>query len=152
MKKYIFILIALVLLVGATDAIAAVTPTYNGASGMGELRTATLINNTGDQQKTQLSGAAGYLTGGKVRILGYTCQNINSAGTETYVALADVSSTTYLTANPDTKLIAESEALSGNQYSIDKTVLLTGFRLTNGLSVRQGAFTCVIIYYIQDKP
>ena len=141
MRK-IFVLIALALLVSASSAMA-VTPVYEGASGLGELKTVVLINAAGDTAKTTLS--ATYIIPGKVKIVGVSVNNVNGGNTENYVALADAAS-----GGSDSYLMAELEAPSTEP--LDKDFPLGGLSISSGLEVRQGAQTCVTVYYVQVRP
>jgi hypothetical protein len=141
MRKILSILIALTFLVGAS-AFAAVV--YEGGSGLGELRTATNINNTGEDVKTVLSVAK--LIPGKCKVLGVAVNDIRgAAATEVFVGLADAIATT---GDADDYLYGENEAFA-NTYGVDKVYPASGLSITNGVQLRQGAYTCATVYYIQ---
>lgn len=144
MKKLLLALFILALLAGPA---LAITPIYEGASGMGELKTVVLINTADAGAKTDVSTS--YVIPGKVKILGVSANDTSGyAATEVYVALSDELEAGL--ADTDSSLMAELEA--NNKESIDKDFPQNGLSISSGLSVRQGAKTCVTIYYIQVRP
>lgn len=146
MKKLFIVLFALALLVGVTVPVFAgtVTPVYNGASGMGAVKTATLINASGTRAQTVMAITAGRFTPGKVKVLGYTASSLQ-ASTECLVCLADSNT-------GDTASYVFNEAESQSTSGLQVWFPLSGIPLTYGLSVGQGSQTSVTIYYVEDLP
>lgn len=141
-KLFSFIAVVLLVVVMAIPAFAGtVTPTYGG-SGMGELKTVTLVNDSGTRAETTLSST--YIIPGKVKILGYTaCTTGTGTSTENLVALADLGAT------GDTASYIVSENESRNAEGLQVLFPGNGLNISLGLHVGQGSRTCVTIYYIQ---
>ncbi len=140
MKKILFFVVLALLAVSLRAE--AITPVYSG-SGLGTLKTVTLINNSTAPAKTSISTS--YVIPKKCQLLGWSANDIKGgSSTEVVVGIADATS-----GDTDSYLMGESEA--ANKESIDK-VLPKPYEVTTGLEVRQGAFTCVTLYYVQVRP
>lgn len=144
MKKLFVVFMALALLVGVTSMAHAITPVYGGGQGVGTLRTVVLVNNAGTHASTNLSTS--YVIPGKCQLFGWSVNYINAAtATEVYVSVSAADS-----GDLDSYLLGESEA---NNKETPATIFFPkGIEFSDGINVRQGAFTCVTLYYVQVRP
>lgn len=131
----------------AIPAYAVVT--YEGGTGMGELKVAVSTNLTGAYTKTAISTAQ--VIPGKVKILAISIANTNGLNTENVYGMADA---TLTSGDADTFLMGENESASRSAVSDEFSfgMSITGLTIDKQLQLRQGPYTVVNIYYIQDRP
>jgi hypothetical protein len=138
MKKILSILLVIGLLLVSADSFAQM----NRFNVSQKILIATKSNDTGSAIATDITSAS-VLVAGAHRILGYTVTATSSGSTEIYGALYDLEAAT--TTTTDASLIAEAESRSSG----DTVQVWFPYprEIGTGIIVRQGAYTCVTVYY-----
>lgn len=137
MKKLFSILIALALLAGVVSPAFAVTTCTSGGSGLGTLRTVTLYNNASSPATTSI--AVTTIIPGKVKILGYEAAAFGASA-----AMVDIQDSI---ADTVAYTIAEVEAYTTLPAS---KWFPMGLDISRGITIFQGGYSSVTIYYVQD--
>jgi len=145
----LFRIIAIALLVMGLAIPAYAVVTYEGGNGVGELKVACSTNLTRVYTKSAISTAQ--VIPGKVKILAISIANTNGKNTENVYGLADAMLTS---GDADTFLMAENESASRSTAADDFVIgmSINGLSIDKQLQLRQGPYTVVNIYYIQDRP
>lgn len=139
MKKLVGLMVIILLFACpvAFGAAAAVSASA-GTQGLG-MQTYTTINGAGPGTVTNVSTST--ITAGKHAILGYKV-TVTGTNCEGFGTLVDAISTTL---NQDLFVIDESEAVAA--YGSISVIFPKPVMLSKGLTIRQGALTCVTVYY-----